>query len=427
MGVVWSVWLWAGASHSLERTLTLHGDTGAFALFHPDDLAHHGGEPQRWPWLAFSVQPDLEAGRLVCFESTLEGPVRFRVTQGGLTAREKRWKHGAWTFRLEVTHGRVLLDGAERLPHGERPEPLPPDEDPRWLPIPNGRYRVTVQSVLWTKEPGALTPDGTPSERALPAFVIRLEPVEDFGKVPVRGTMPRFGFTTAPPTAQVPSAASGSRFDEWRASMPTRAQRVAVLVEPELPVVPAFDATWTLAPDVASALLSDVPGKGIKPRYVVVVPSMTRARVGVLASVGTVPGASGGEPGRVNFNADSLVLLKDLQQEGTRLLATVEPFERPRSPVPPEELTALRAAFARYAAASADYRRRPFSSFEAQAFQEMDSPEGMSHFLLHQVAMPSTTRWELLRLPNAERLRRMRALLATEGAVEQGVARGTEP
>ncbi len=185
--ILFAFWLFSVAgcswpnSHAQDQTLdvTLHMGTeiASWFLYHPDDLEHRVDAPMTWSLYNFASRREFAEGNMVGVETGADGGYTIRFTNTGLTEREKRYVVGTQTFRLNVRHGRVYLDGGDSLPGGDPKLLEDPNTHPEnWLTLPNGKYRVIVYALAWYEEPGAEeNPDS-----AVPVYVVVLKPVSSF-------------------------------------------------------------------------------------------------------------------------------------------------------------------------------------------------------------------------------------------------------
>ncbi|MCK2238896.1 MULTISPECIES: hypothetical protein [unclassified Crossiella] len=84
----------------------------------------------------------------------------------GLSAREERYVMLSSEPYLLVCHGMVHVGGIEEV------SGRPADTG---LPLPPGRYSVSIHLIEWDAEPGSRDAQGQPTEDALPDFVVLLE------------------------------------------------------------------------------------------------------------------------------------------------------------------------------------------------------------------------------------------------------------
>ena len=129
----------------------------------------------------------MAAGNLIAGGTSTAGPsrseegavvsVRLRFTTHDLTASEQ--KHATLTeeHELYVRRGRFFVGEPRHLPSIETDAvPREMGNPDAWVDVPSGHYHVRVHAIAWLQAEGALR-DGSPSEKALPAFVIQLVPV----------------------------------------------------------------------------------------------------------------------------------------------------------------------------------------------------------------------------------------------------------
>jgi len=113
----------------------------------------------------------IAAGELVPVNIRSDGAfgVRIAVTPDVLTAREETYSVvTSEPYLLVVNGGEACLSGLEFVGDRERAALR--------VRLPDGRYAVRTTLVAWDEEPGARRPDGTPTDTALPDFVVLIEP-----------------------------------------------------------------------------------------------------------------------------------------------------------------------------------------------------------------------------------------------------------
>jgi hypothetical protein len=419
------------------QTIDLDAEAASFFVFHPDDLQHREASPHEWVLYEFALAPEFAAGNLVAFDTGADGTYRLRLTRGELTARERAYASSSWDFRYRVRHGRVLVDTGEFLPSDSTSdlEEIPPGvaggpgtiPAEQWYAIPNGDYRVTVHAIDWEREPGAVGAGGDARKSALPAYVIRFQPVKRLDSIEA---------TTCPPRLEPGPAAraefhpvSVDRANEESTDEPLPGS-CRVLVAPTLTVVPGFETELITVP--ATEVARSQPDPEHPPEFepaIVLVDSEQVPRVGALCSVGRGVVPRDGGPWKVAFHVRRLVRVTAITRRDGRLSGEITGFARPPSEVSPEDVAALRSAFASHAKSSSDYRTRvKHPDYEAERVTAIRSIPVLSAVFLHHVQMPPATRARLLPLSDAERFRELLPLLAPPGPVgSDEIERGGPP
>ena len=171
---------------TIERVVDT--ERGLVTLFDPRDLAHHAAEPADWYRHGFAFRDDLATGRFVAVLTGRDGAFRVRLTSAPLDAELRAAAGPEAVQRLRVQDRRLLLAGGDAWPSLADPRRPAPD-DPRWLSVPNGDYRVTLTAIDATRSP------------ALPDFVFRLEPVESIDTVAYAPGMPQLIVGAGPAVA----------------------------------------------------------------------------------------------------------------------------------------------------------------------------------------------------------------------------------
>ncbi|MGH2381124.1 MAG: hypothetical protein ACRDG7_07870 [Candidatus Limnocylindria bacterium] len=113
----------------------------------------------------------ITAGELVPVNIQSDGAfgVRVAVDPEDLTERERRYALlTSEPYLLAVSGGALCLSGIEGFG----------DDDRAALRVepPDGRYAIRKTIVAWDEEPGARGADGSPTDGALPDFVVRVSP-----------------------------------------------------------------------------------------------------------------------------------------------------------------------------------------------------------------------------------------------------------
>ena len=166
-------------------------EAATWFLFHPEDLAHRCDDPIDWWAEDFAIQKEFAAGRLIAVCTKKDGNTTIRLTNQGLTERERAYAHQSAEFRLLLQHERLYLGGGDVLPSAEQ---LSIEEcDPSgygWITVANGHYRATVYAIAWFEEPGAMDDNGYSTAQALTAYVVDLQSVTDLSETHTPGSIP---------------------------------------------------------------------------------------------------------------------------------------------------------------------------------------------------------------------------------------------
>jgi len=176
----------------MDHRLTLGTDTALFYCYDPTVLRHRQQDARAWYF--DGTPPEQTDGRMGRFQAwkvwgtwrvdptTLwderpyigsDGDYAMRCTTEGLTPEEQRAENPSLRdhFLLQVTHGRVLLDGGYAIPCATEPgEPRHTFQALQhlhlvaWLEVPNGTYDVTVHYLA--------SSDGGTGSGVLPEIVL---------------------------------------------------------------------------------------------------------------------------------------------------------------------------------------------------------------------------------------------------------------
>lgn len=406
------------------RTLDLNTEIASFFLFHPDDLQHRKASPSLWTIYDFAVAPEFAAGNLVSFDTGADGGFRIRLTEGGLTPREKKLYSCSWSFRYVVRHGRVLIDNGDHVPSDPSdssegvlpdvsygPGPIP---DEQWFAVPNGNFMVTVSAIDWEEEPGAVDSREHATKNALPAYVIQFRKVDRLDTIKAARCPPRLepgreGDSMFSPITADQTYQTGEDTEGTVEPLP---KTCPVVVVPTLLLVPGFDTGAVTLPDSEAARLQFVSDdRPTASPTIALVDSEQSPRLGVLGAAASMSGQEGGS-WKVSFRLDRLVNVTKIEKVDGGLVATLADVTRPKSEVPPGDLAAIKASFATYAKSNEAYRRAvKFPDYEAERVGAMSSPSAISSTLLHHVVVPAATRARLLPLSDAARIGELLAIL----------------
>lgn len=380
---------------SLDRTVDIGTDVASFFLFHPDDLAHRKDDPLDWYSYGFACRQEFEAGSLVAFTTGSDGGYRLRITDGELTAAEQARQTGSWEWGYTVRHGRVLLDNGDHLP-SEEMFPIKESDAEQWVTVPNGDYRVTVYPI-------------EREDDSLPDYVIRFEPVD--GPLHIANSpappelIPR---KDSPPQS---SEGGGADMVYERAEEKPLAHTYPLLVAADTSLLPGGSLSVPVADELFTAVrdedhtLTNSDGD----TCMVLTPSAETPGLGVLARVNgwsEIPGKGG----RISLRGERLVRITKRTAGRPLPTAWVEPVERPTAPLGDEEVRALQAAFAEYAARQKE-GRNPVSAFDQDRIAAMTSGKSLTARLIPLLPLPTETRFRLQAASDAERATELRAFL----------------
>jgi hypothetical protein len=165
----------------MDASAALATDAGSWLLWQPEAFGHVH-DYDSW---SEELEDDedilrhVRAGDVVPITIGGDGACQFRVRVGSPddpegarpTERERAYIVVTSQPYLFVSHGRACLSGIENV--GVGPEPLSGLLD---LPLPRGRWAVTVVLIGWDEEPGSRDADGRPAAGALPDFLLLLDP-----------------------------------------------------------------------------------------------------------------------------------------------------------------------------------------------------------------------------------------------------------
>lgn len=395
----------------LDRTILVGTDVAGIYLFHPADLTHRAEAPSGWQYYGFACRKEYEAGRLIVVTTGGDGGHCIRLTSGKLTERERRMHRGAWTFRLRVRHGRVLVDGGEYLPYDKNPVKPPADDYPDWIKLPNGEYGVEVHRIDSYGEPGALDKNGNPKPDALPDFVLRFESMDDIAQIQVAASTPVRMLTELPPQAN-DDRADSETFEEIKEPL-TAADRHVVETTKWL-IVPGFQDEVPVSELIYKAASAELLG-GTVNQFV-----LAPVGVAVGSSVILATCDSGGQNQNDRGEWEPWLKLRSvrfcgvakLTSTGTRKMAQLESLPRDFAELPAEELRSLRSRFAHYAATNAQYRREVrHPDFDVEHFDALKSTEGVTNFLIHHLRIDGRDRLKLLSLSTGDRVRELVKIL----------------
>jgi hypothetical protein len=427
-------------------------------IYHPADLAHRQDNPYGWLRESFAYGPEAAEGRILGFNAEIEGVVR--LTTGGLSEREHRWKGQPWTFRYQVRHGKAFVgteDSLQYVDHGEPWRNFKPLPD-NGFELANGAYAVTVYPIDWAAEPGGMMDDRRRTAGALPDLVIVFKRVDDLHAIEATlGPVDFPYFVRGKPSLPAkisPLAWTQSRLEQ---TAPDLGQQAHVVVgAPSTPLVSGFLQTVVDADNVRAT----IKARRIARPPLVLAPE---AREGALAvAVGGImayEGPHSHDPAvRLTVECGPLVRLGRVWREHGLTWAQVEPVSRPPSTVSASELAALKqeiedaarrsrpfrkrllegswvrgflvastrmlrarmgkpdtldvALARREAALASDDRAFRAGFYELDRMQSMTSAEALTTWLLYMLDVPAKRGLELLARSDADRLVELRRLIA---------------
>jgi hypothetical protein len=151
--------------------VTAATDAGMVALWCPATFAAVDGYPAWETHVHERLPAAIASGELVPLNIGHDGAygVRVAVAPEGLSEREARYAFvTSEPYLLVVVGDEACLSGLEDV--GD-----PEYADAR-IPLPRGRYAARVTVLDWERDPESTGPDGTPTEHALPDYVVVLTP-----------------------------------------------------------------------------------------------------------------------------------------------------------------------------------------------------------------------------------------------------------
>jgi hypothetical protein len=115
-----------------------------------------------------ALEGHIRVGAFVPLNVGGDGAFQVTVRAGERTAREERYTLVSSEPYLLVSSGLLAVGGLEQVgTYGGGAEEIP---------FPSGRYVARVHLLDWKSEPGSMADDGTPTESALPDFVVEIHP-----------------------------------------------------------------------------------------------------------------------------------------------------------------------------------------------------------------------------------------------------------
>lgn len=166
-----------------ETIVAVPPASSVFLLFHPQDLAHHFGDPPDWWRDGSVVRADLDEGMLLGIDTESDEQMQVRVTAGPLRSDELAHVAGEACFRMDVRRGRLFLGSPRNLP--SRMTDLFQRElavTEAWVDVPRGCWQVTVFAI--SRPDGTPGPDETGMVQTPVDYVLRFQPVLLLNDVP---------------------------------------------------------------------------------------------------------------------------------------------------------------------------------------------------------------------------------------------------
>lgn len=378
-------------------------DSASWFLFHPADLAHRDKDPINWWAYDFAIRREFIAGTLVGVTTGGDGGFSVRLTDQGLTEREKKYAVKSQSFRLRVRHGRLLIDGGYVLPseYGESAA----EDSPNWIKVQNRDYRVTVHALAWYEEPGAVDQEGGATKNALTAYVAVFEAGQELKLFDVPASIPQLD-PSRPEHTFFPNPESESVQGSWE-------QEFAILVRPEV-VFPGIPQELSLTREQYSYVNKALRGEM---RFAILIANQPKSQgIATLFTISTY-GASVGsreQPGEFSMSGHGIhiVRLIRVREENGILWAKVKALRQSTSKVELESVEELKQRFAKFAANNSNYRKQvPHAQFHAERVAALTNPLEVGCAIASVLELPSDTKQQLLSSSETELIERlMRAL-----------------
>jgi uncharacterized protein (TIGR02996 family) len=373
------------ADFQLGQRVTLGTDGASFLFYHPDDFPGRPGRPMEC--LSYDFAWNKEVGKVVAFCTGGDGGFSFRLTSGGLTRREQRWRRCSAEFLLTVRHGELLLDNGCGY-------------DSFSFDIPNGHYRVTLHGINWSEEPGATE---MPAVEQLPSYVVCFEPVADPSVVKPIPWPPRMDSEPEPtPACSISSEEGNEEPDEVAFE-----EEYILLVEKDVLVLPGADVSVEIPDSFYASNL-----KGHKHDYFIIAPSDQVPTVAVIAEVGG-GGKTGDNPWHFSFRGKCLVTVTKTRREGKDVLAQYDFLERPQSRPSVGAVADLKAAFLHYARSNPRGLHIDNLEFILEKWEASPSAERYAWWLLATLPLRQEERNRLAVVSLADQVRALHAWLTS--------------
>jgi ATP-dependent protease La (LON) substrate-binding domain len=384
-----------------DTTLCVGTDEAAWYLYHPDDLAHRNKAPSAWPSFPFAVHKEFAEGNLITLRTGSDGGHLIRFTNGELTESEKQRWVDSQTFRIEVRHGCLYLDGGDSIPNGEYLREVPRYCPDNWLILPNGKYQATVHALLWEEE--LETEENEENEEneesTLPWYVTIFQFVESFDGVPFPDDIP-----VLLPERSLPLEEVEEDEDE---DEETISSIHPVLVWPNViypnivRMLPIDESQCDYMGDlyVESCDLVDIPTLLL----------VGEAKVGTTASLVMFDGVGGeGYGGKTQYhlNVTGLYPVKivSLQQQDETFFAEVEKIVSD-SFASSADVQEMRKRFTHYATTSSWFQQHvAFPAFYLEQVESENDPEQLAWLIANALELPLSIQIQLLEASHRDRV-----------------------
>ena len=388
----------------LNETRVVSTDSASWFLFHPEDLKHRDKDPINWWTYDFAIGSEFAAGTIIGVTTGGDGSYGVRLTDEGLTEREKKYVVKSQSFRLKVRHSRLLIDGGYVLPC-EYGEEVAEDSDD-WISIPNGDYQVIVYALAWYEELGSVDQEGMATEKALPAYIAVFEAVQNLNTVEIPRSIPQLD-PTRPEHTFFPNPESEPEEISWEDEYP-------VIIRPEA-IFPGIAIELPLTEEQLGYVKL-----AVEENYqfqILITDEAKSEAVATLVSV-TSYGSSldfsdldfSGKSDKFSLTGHgiAIVRLTDVQEKNSIVRARIRLIERPAMKVEQIAIDELKGRFARYAAGNLNYRKTiRHASFHAERVAALTVPQELGWAIASVLEMSDETKRELLSASESELIERL--------------------
>jgi hypothetical protein len=379
-----------------DITLCVGTDEASWYLYHPDDLAHRNSAPSGWPSFPFAVHKEFAEGNLITLRTGSDGGHLIRFTSGELTKSEKQRWVDSQTFRIEVRHGCLYLDGGDSIPNGEYFREVPRDCPDNWLILPNGKYQATVHALLW-KEESETEENEENEEITLPWYVTIFRPVKSFDGIPFPDDIPVLLPERSLPLEEVEEDQDEETFPSihpvlvWPNAVYPNIVRKLPIDESQCDYMDDLYAESCDLADIPTLLL------------------VSKAKVGTTASLVTYDGVGGkGYVGKMQYhlNVTGLYPVKivSLQQRNETLFAEVEKVISD-SFASSTDIQEMRQRFTYCATESSWFQQHvPFPAFYLEQVESENDPEQLAWLIANALELPLSIQNQLLEATHRDRV-----------------------